>query len=46
MKMAEQVEAPKAAPTRPHPAAPNNTLFHKLNGPGVGLVDRARDALN
>ena len=46
VKMAEQVEAAKkAAPTRPHPAAPNNALFHKLVGPGVGLVDRARDAL-
>jgi hemerythrin superfamily protein len=46
VKMAEQVEAAKkAAPTRPHPAAPNNSLFHKLIGPGVGLVDRARDAL-
>jgi hemerythrin superfamily protein len=46
VKMAEQVEAAKkAAPTRPHPAAPNNALFHKLIGPGVGLVDRARDAL-
>jgi hemerythrin superfamily protein/ribosome-associated toxin RatA of RatAB toxin-antitoxin module len=35
----------KLAPTRPHPAAPNAQLFHKLVGPGVGLVDRLRDRL-
>ncbi|MGH3914649.1 MAG: hypothetical protein ACRDTC_14775 [Pseudonocardiaceae bacterium] len=33
----------KVAPTRPHPEAPNSPLFHKLVGPGVGLVDRLRD---
>src|SRR5215218_2010853 len=38
--------AKKLAPTRPHPAAPNNQLFHKLVGPGVGLVDRLRDRLS
>ena len=37
--------AKKLAPTRPHPMAPNNQLFHKLVGPGVGLVDRLRDKL-
>jgi hemerythrin superfamily protein/ribosome-associated toxin RatA of RatAB toxin-antitoxin module len=37
--------AKKLAPTRPHPAAPNAKLFHKLVGPGVGLVDRLRDRL-
>jgi hypothetical protein len=37
--------AKKLAPTRPHPAAPNARLFHKLVGPGVGLVDRLRDRL-
>jgi hemerythrin superfamily protein len=37
--------AKKLAPTRPHPAAPNAELFHKLVGPGVGLVDRLRDRL-
>ena len=36
----------KIAPTRPHPAAPNNALFHLTVGPGVGLVDRLRDALS
>jgi hemerythrin superfamily protein len=44
--LAGKVEtAKKLAPTRPHPAAPNNQLFHKLVGPGVGLVDRLRDTL-
>jgi hemerythrin-like domain-containing protein len=46
VELAEKVElAKKVAPTRPHPAAPNNQVFHKLVGPGVGLVDRLRDAL-
>jgi hemerythrin superfamily protein len=44
--MAGKVEAAKRiAPTRPHPHAPNNQVFHKLVGPGVGLVDRLRDKL-
>jgi hemerythrin superfamily protein len=38
--------AKRAAPTRPHPDAPNSELFHKLVGPGVGLVDRLRDRLS
>jgi hypothetical protein len=37
--------AKKLAPTRPHPDAPNSELFHKLAGPGVGLVDRLRDRI-
>lgn len=37
--------AKRLAPTRPHPDARNAELFHKLVGPGVGLVDRARDKL-
>ena len=37
--------AKKIAPTRPHPSAPNAELFHKVVGPGVGLVDRLRDTL-
>ena len=36
----------KVAPTRPHPAAPNNALFHLTVGPGVGMVDRLRDLLS
>ena len=43
--LAAKVEAAKnVAPTRPHPLAPNNALFHFVVGPGVGLVDRLRDA--
>lgn len=46
VEMREKVEtAKRIAPTRPHPDAPNNELFHKLVGPGVGLVDRLRDKL-
>jgi hemerythrin superfamily protein len=46
VELKEKVElAKKVAPTRPHPAAPNAELFHKLVGPGVGLVDRLRDRL-
>jgi hemerythrin superfamily protein len=46
MELAGKVEtAEKLAPTRPHPSAPNSELFHKLVGPGVGLVDRLRDKL-
>jgi hemerythrin-like domain-containing protein len=37
--------AKKAAPTRPHPTSSHSELFHKTLGPGVGLVDRMRDAL-
>jgi hemerythrin superfamily protein len=47
VELAAKVEAAKkAAPTRPHPAAPNAELFHKLVGPGVGFVDRLRDKLS
>lgn len=46
VEMAQKVEtAKKIAPTRAHPLAPNNPVFHKLVGPGVGLVDRLRDRL-
>jgi hypothetical protein len=46
VELAAKVEtAKKLAPTRPHPGAPNNELFHKLAGPGVGLVDRLKDML-
>lgn len=46
VEIAGKVEAAKkVAPTRPHPLAPNNQLFHKLAGPGVGMVDRLRDKL-
>ena len=46
VKMREQVEtAKKIAPTRPHPNAPNAEVFHKIVGPGVGLMDHVRDKL-
>jgi hypothetical protein len=46
VEMAAKVEtAKKVAPTRPHPGAPHSELFHKLVGPGVGMVDRMRDKL-
>jgi len=46
IEMGQKVETAKElAPTRPHPLAPNDQLFHKLVGPGVGLVDRLRDKL-
>ncbi|MDP9408271.1 MAG: hemerythrin domain-containing protein [Actinomycetota bacterium] len=46
VELAGKVEtAKKLAPTRPHPLSPNNQLFHKTVGAGVGLVDRLRDKL-
>ena len=38
--------AERVAPTRPHPEAPHSEMFHKIVGPGVGMVDRLRDALS
>jgi hemerythrin superfamily protein len=47
VQLAAKVEAAKkVAPTRPHPGAPNDKLFHLMVGPGVGLVDRLRDKLS
>ncbi len=46
VELGAKVEAAKkAAPTRPHPASPHSELFHKMMGPGVGLVDKLRDAI-
>jgi hemerythrin superfamily protein len=46
VEMGTKVEAAKKlAPTRPHPSAPHSALFHKTVGPGVGMIDRLRDAL-
>jgi hemerythrin superfamily protein len=39
-------QAKKTAPTRPHPSAPDKPPADKLLAPGVGLVDRLRDALS
>lgn len=45
--MGRKVEAAKTiAPTRPHPGSPHSELFHMTLGPGVGMVDRLRDALS
>lgn len=45
--LGRKVEAAKAiAPTRPHPDSPHSELFHMTLGPGVGMVDRLRDALS
>lgn len=38
--------AKKTAPTRPHPSAPDTPPGNKILGPGVGLIDRMRDALS
>ena len=47
VELREKVDkAKKLAPTRPPPDAPRSPLFHKLVGPGVGLVDRVRDKLS
>jgi hemerythrin superfamily protein len=46
VEMGRKVEnAKKLAPTRPHPSAPHSELFHKIVGPGVGMIDRLRDSL-
>ncbi|GLW47398.1 hemerythrin [Streptomyces sp. NBRC 14336] len=37
--------AKKTAPTRPHPSAPDTPPANKLLAPGVGMIDRMRDAL-
>ncbi|KUN24909.1 hemerythrin [Streptomyces antibioticus] len=38
-------KAKKLAPTRPHPSTPSEPPANKLLAPGLGLVDRMRDAL-
>lgn len=38
-------QAKKTAPTRPHPSAPDEPPANKLLAPGVGMIDRLRDAL-
>lgn len=43
---AKVAKAKEAAPTRPHPSAPSDKPgLLKMLAPGVGLVDRARDAV-
>ncbi len=38
--------AKKSAPTRPHPGAPDTPPANLILDPGVGMVDRLRDALS
>ncbi|MEU4656034.1 hemerythrin domain-containing protein [Streptomyces sp. NPDC023723] len=46
IKLGDKVrQAKKTAPTRPHPSAPDTPPANKLLAPGVGMVDRVRDAL-
>jgi hypothetical protein len=37
--------AKEAAPTRPHPGAPDTPPLNKLVDPALGVVDKVRDAL-
>jgi hemerythrin superfamily protein len=37
--------AKELAPTRPHPGAPDRPPANRILDPGVGLIDRMRDAL-
>ncbi len=43
-KKFEQIK--KIVPTHPHPSAPDHAPLNKLLGPGVGLIDRVRDAMS
>ena len=44
--LAGQVEmAKRTAPTRPHPHAPRTPPWNQILTPGIGLVDRVRDAM-
>ncbi|MGH3760356.1 hemerythrin domain-containing protein [Actinophytocola sp.] len=38
-------QSKRLAPTRPHPAAPNQPPANTILGPGMGLIDRVRDAM-
>ncbi|GAA4846635.1 hemerythrin domain-containing protein [Saccharopolyspora rosea] len=38
--------AKESAPTRPHPAGPDRPPANMLLDPGIGLIDRMRDALS
>jgi hemerythrin superfamily protein len=46
-ELGKKISRTKAiGPTRPHPSAPDTPPWNKILGPGVGLVDRARDAFS
>lgn len=38
-------QSKRLAPTRPHPSSPSTPPANKILGPGMGLIDRIRDAL-
>lgn len=40
------VRAKDSAPTRPHPSAPDTPPANMILGPGLGMIDRVRDALS
>jgi hemerythrin superfamily protein len=40
------VRAKDSAPTRPHPSVPDRPPANLILGPGVGMIDRLRDALS
>lgn len=40
------LKAKESAPTRPHPSAPHKPPANLIIGPGVGMIDRLRDALS
>lgn len=47
MKLGDKArQAKKTAPTRPHPSAPDKPPANKLLAPGIGMVDRLRDAMS
>ncbi|MEH0932167.1 hemerythrin domain-containing protein [Micromonospora sp. CPCC 205558] len=47
VEVAAKVTALKeTGPTRPHPGSPQHPAANKLLAPGIGLVDRLRDALS
>ncbi len=47
VELGEKVmRAKNAAPTRPHPSAPDKPPMNKILGPGAGLVDKMRDKLS
>jgi hemerythrin superfamily protein len=43
---AKFAHAKSIAPTRPHPSAPDHPPANRILDPGVGLIDRMRDALS
>lgn len=45
-ELGEKIQAAKrSAPTRPHPSSPSTPPANKVLDPGVGMIDRLRDAL-